>query len=190
MRKYLDIGKRLIILRGNKTQITFSKEIGVKLRTYQNYEAGERVPHPHSLTKIAEMCDTTVDWILTGELNIKKARAIEHLKRAYTAEELVEKLEESIKREERLLWAGVKEQAPEYGLERLEEKDFIENLRGYIADIKIDFLPTEKRKLVEAVIEILDSKHEKVIKALVANIEAFLEMVRILKKKNEDKGGD
>ncbi len=65
-KKYLDIGNRLRILRGNKTQSEFAADIGTTLRAYQYYEAGDRVPSIELLTEIAKKYNKSVDWILTG----------------------------------------------------------------------------------------------------------------------------
>ena len=197
MKKYLEIAKRLRILRGKKTQTNFSKEIGAKLRTYQNYEAGERVPHIHILTRTAELCGTTTDWILTGDLNIEKARIVERAKAAIYLEEIAEKIEGVIEREERLLYTGVKEEAPTYVIDesRFEEKQFIHILRGWIEEKKQDerikywMLPDSTKKLIDNVIEILESGNEVIIDPLKANIKIFLEAVRTQKKTDEDKGG-
>lgn len=45
----------------------FAKQIGVSFPGYQNYEYGERVPPGPVLTRIAELCGVSVDWILTGQ---------------------------------------------------------------------------------------------------------------------------
>jgi transcriptional regulator with XRE-family HTH domain len=190
MVKYLQVGERLRQLRGDLSQEEFAQKIGVPIKSYQRYEYGQYVPRPHTLTKIAEMCDTTTDWILTGNLNIDKARMMERLKTAYELEDIVEKLEQIRTREEKLLVFGVKERAAEYGLEHLEEKDFIEKLRSYIADVKIDFLPPKERKLVDALLEILNSGDEGIIEAIEANLREFLKLARLSKSDNENKGGD
>ena len=65
-KKYTAIAKRLKELRGNRSQGGFAKEIGVALRAYQYYESGDRVPDTDRLTRIANLCKTTTDWILTG----------------------------------------------------------------------------------------------------------------------------
>lgn len=93
-----DYWDRLIQLRGSLSQEKFSKKIGVSLRAYQRYESGERVPHPHVLSKIAALCNTTVDWILTGDLNIEKAIILERAKKSIYMEDLIEKLEQITER--------------------------------------------------------------------------------------------
>jgi len=68
MKKNIEVAERLRKLRGNLSQKAFSEGLGIPFRTYQYYESGERVPKSHTLSKIAKLCDTTADWILTGEL--------------------------------------------------------------------------------------------------------------------------
>lgn len=188
MKKYLEIGERIKKLRGSFSQKEFAKKIEVSLYGYQRYEYGERIPHPHTLTNIAELCGTTVDWILKGDLNIDKARMMERLKAVYELEDIIEKLELIHIREEKLLVFGVKEKAVEYGLERLKEKDFIEKLRSYITDVKIDFLLPKNRRLVDALLEILDVGNEAIIDVIEANLREFLKLARILKRNDENTG--
>ncbi len=47
------IAKRLIILRGNRTQKDISDEIGVCQSTYAMYETGKRIPSDYNKEKIA-----------------------------------------------------------------------------------------------------------------------------------------
>lgn len=100
--KPTDVGKRLKELRGSFSQAEFAQRIGVSLPAYQRYEYGERVPHPHVLSKVARLCDTTVDWILTGDLKIDKAIILDKAKETLYLQDLVEKLEEGVARRLRL----------------------------------------------------------------------------------------
>ncbi len=68
-RKYLSVGDRLKSLRGELSQKDFSEKIGIQFRAYQRYEAGERMPPPQVLSKIAKISYTTVDWILNGKMD-------------------------------------------------------------------------------------------------------------------------
>jgi len=65
-KNWADIGERLKILRGSKTQTEFATEIGTTLRAYQYYEAGDRVPNIELLTEISKKYNKSVDWILKG----------------------------------------------------------------------------------------------------------------------------
>lgn len=68
--KSLDIGERLRILRGSKSQVETAKLIGVPIRTYQRYESGERLPPSNVVMKIARAFDEAADWILTGNKDV------------------------------------------------------------------------------------------------------------------------
>lgn len=57
------IGKRLIKLRGNKTQEVVSKEIGITSQALSNYELGLRLPRDSLKLKIASYYGKTVQEI-------------------------------------------------------------------------------------------------------------------------------
>lgn len=65
-RKYIEIGNRLKILRGKKTQTEFATDIDTTLRTYQHYESGGRRPDPDILKTISKKYNVTIDWLLKG----------------------------------------------------------------------------------------------------------------------------
>jgi putative transcriptional regulator len=133
-KRYSEIGKRLLHLRGDKSQSQFAKEMGVTLRAYQYYESGERVPHIHLLSKIADANNTTIDWILTGKVDVARARLRESVKRNVYVEELIELLEKSLEREEKLINRYLKGHAGfnEKAIIHKEEKEFIEIIRSWI----------------------------------------------------------
>jgi transcriptional regulator with XRE-family HTH domain len=80
MRKYLPIGERLKRLRGDLSQEKFAKIIDVSHKGYQRYESGERIPPPHVLMRIAALCNTTIDWILGGDLTMEQALILAWIK--------------------------------------------------------------------------------------------------------------
>lgn len=57
------IGKRLIELRGKKTQEEVAKELGISLSAVGMYERGERIPRDEVKIAIAKYYDTTVQSI-------------------------------------------------------------------------------------------------------------------------------
>ena len=61
------IGKRLIELRGNKTQEEVSKAIGSSLSAIGMYERGERIPRDEVKLAIAKYYDTTVQAIFYAD---------------------------------------------------------------------------------------------------------------------------
>jgi len=76
---------------------------------------------------------------------------------------------------------------PEEYAEKMKEAMIIRE-----PESKYQILPTATKKLIDNMVEILQSDNEVMIDALKANIKAFLEAVRLKKKNDEDKskGGD
>ena len=60
---------RLKRLRTNAdvTQSEIAKKLGIKRTTYQSYESGRAVPPSETLVKIADMLDTTVDYLYNND---------------------------------------------------------------------------------------------------------------------------
>jgi len=100
---FLDVGRRLKELRGNKSQKQMAQELGVPFRSYCRYEAGERPPPLALSTKIARRYKTTIDWIMGG-LPVEEGdhfRESDH--RYHLLSEIVGLLELSIEREQKWL---------------------------------------------------------------------------------------
>ena len=57
------IGKRLIELRGEKTQEEVARDLGISLSAVGMYERGERIPRDEVKIAIAKYYDTTVQSI-------------------------------------------------------------------------------------------------------------------------------
>ena len=57
------IAKKLILLRGERTQKEIAEEIGVCQSAYAMYELGQRIPSDEKKKKIAEYHNTTVQAI-------------------------------------------------------------------------------------------------------------------------------
>jgi transcriptional regulator with XRE-family HTH domain len=60
------IGQKLIFLRKQRgwTQEDVAKKLGIHRGTYANYEIGKRDPDYETLSKLADMFDVTVDYLL------------------------------------------------------------------------------------------------------------------------------
>lgn len=72
-----DIGRRLRILRGNKSQKAVADAIGIGVSTYSMYEIGQRVPRDGIKKKIAEFYKESIESIFyTG--NAESSRAYLH----------------------------------------------------------------------------------------------------------------
>lgn len=57
------IAKRLISLRGDKTQVDVAKALGISQSTYAMYETGKRIPTDEIKIKIATYYNSTVQDI-------------------------------------------------------------------------------------------------------------------------------
>jgi transcriptional regulator with XRE-family HTH domain len=69
-KKYLELGKKLKILRGKRTQTDVAVDIGTTLRAYQYYEAGEREPDSKILQKISALYGKSIDWLLNDDNSV------------------------------------------------------------------------------------------------------------------------
>ena len=69
-----DFGKRIKELRKKKkwTQKELAAKLDCQFSIFNKYESGIHTPPPEKLIKVAELLDTTVDYLLTGSLSEKK----------------------------------------------------------------------------------------------------------------------
>ena len=63
----VEIGKRLIALRGNRTQEEVAKSINISVSAIGMYERGERVPRDEVKLLLAKFYDTTVQSIFYAD---------------------------------------------------------------------------------------------------------------------------
>jgi transcriptional regulator with XRE-family HTH domain len=56
------------------TQVVLAEKAGVPLRTYQNWEAGNRRPRLDTLVHIARVLGVTTDALLTGQPDQPKGK--------------------------------------------------------------------------------------------------------------------
>ena len=54
----------------------FAKQCGIPYRTLQDYIAGKREPGAANLIKIATQMRISIDWLLTGESQVKEESSI------------------------------------------------------------------------------------------------------------------
>ncbi len=68
----LEIGERLQAFRNKKglSQNVIAKALGVSMRTYQNYERGERSITKEFICAFCDHFDVSTDWLLSGEAPI------------------------------------------------------------------------------------------------------------------------
>jgi len=60
------VGQRLRALRGDMTQAQFAKRVGVSQGYLSHLERGEKEIGPEILLRISQLCDRSMEWILTG----------------------------------------------------------------------------------------------------------------------------
>jgi len=60
------VGQRLRELRGDMTQAQFAKRVGVSQGYLSHLERGEKEIGPEILLRISQLCDRSMEWILTG----------------------------------------------------------------------------------------------------------------------------
>lgn len=62
----MSVGQRLKELRGGMSQIDFAKQFGVTSSTISGIEAGKSIPSVELATRICEMYNCSLDWLLRG----------------------------------------------------------------------------------------------------------------------------
>lgn len=98
---HLEVGNRLKELRNILSQREFARKIGVPIATYQRYEYGETLPPERVLTRVAEICSKSVDYLLGRE---PLQMVISEAKELYLAEK--ESLDDLKKKAEEPLYIG------------------------------------------------------------------------------------
>jgi transcriptional regulator with XRE-family HTH domain len=68
------IGKKLVELRGNRTQSEVSSALGISLSALGMYERGERIPRDEVKIAIAKFYDVTVQSIFFEEEDTNRVK--------------------------------------------------------------------------------------------------------------------
>lgn len=154
-----DIGQRIKQLRGKQSQATVAKQIGTTLRAYQYYESGDRMPPIQTVANLASVFNTSIDWIVNGQTVLSdRERSTEQAYRLINLDQLLEKMEQSINREDRLLWKYGKDIPLSQKEEFYQSKEFLCELRSllknYYGDLYaeqggIDRQPAEDTSLTD-----------------------------------------
>ncbi len=96
----VDIGERLQSFRNQKglSQKVMSEVLGVSMRTYQNYERGERSITKEFICSFCEYFNVSSDWLLSGHAQVAESLDWDRLESIISAiEAILEK--ESLKLE-------------------------------------------------------------------------------------------
>lgn len=62
----MSIGDRIKLIRGKTPQKVFAATLGIAQNTLGNYERNERTPNADVIVAIAQTCNVSFDWLLTG----------------------------------------------------------------------------------------------------------------------------
>jgi len=153
MEEFILVGRRLKGLREELSQGEFAEKIDVSLRTYQRYESGERVPPPDVLSRIAGLFDTSIDWILTGELTPEQALIIAWVKQTESNKDIRKYLEQ------------IGSKSPLYSVFLKIEKIFsrgekakIEAIKAILVALEFDKDEVKALDAVKALISVFESK--------------------------------
>lgn len=63
----MSIGKRIEILRGNKTRHAFASKISLHPNTLRNYEEGLSLPNSEVIAQICRVFNVSVEWLVFGD---------------------------------------------------------------------------------------------------------------------------
>jgi len=63
----MSLGERLKAIRGKRTQLDFSSDLGISKSTYVRYERGQRIPDADLLKAICCKFEVRPEWLLLGE---------------------------------------------------------------------------------------------------------------------------
>ncbi|HUT51879.1 MAG TPA: helix-turn-helix transcriptional regulator [bacterium] len=61
------VGQRIRKLRGDKTQVEFAEDLGIRQSMICRYEAGTQLPRVPALFRIAQYEGVSIEWLLTGK---------------------------------------------------------------------------------------------------------------------------
>ncbi|WP_161831333.1 helix-turn-helix transcriptional regulator [Pseudovibrio sp. POLY-S9] len=83
----MTIGQRLAAVRKcqKKTQIDFSRELGISNTAYKTYEKGTSVPPTDLIMKLASNYSISADWLLFGYGQMSERTPIKMIKAAVLA---------------------------------------------------------------------------------------------------------
>lgn len=170
-------GERIREYRKKKglTQKQFAEAMGYSYAFLSDIERGKVEPSRDFLKKLNEVFGISSDYILYSGTVADLEQIVTDLESVGLDQELIERVRL------RCLAAIYRGGQEEY--QRGQKNTLVRE-----PEIRYSVLPTSIKKLLDNVTEILESGNVVMIDALKANIKAFLEAVRVIKKTDEDKG--
>jgi len=177
----MHIGERIKDFRKRQglNQREFAKELEYSYGYIADLERGRQKPSREFLEKLRHVFGISSDYILHGDLFYFWEQKLDEIEKKLKSEEISQPIINKVKGD--IMSAMI----------RLAEDKY---QQGYEKGMKIgepvnryQAIPPSTRKLLDNVIEILESRNEIIIDALKANIRALLEAVRIQRDTTDEK---
>ena len=177
----MDVGERIKDFRKRQglNQREFAKKLGYSYGYIADLERGRQKPSREFLEKLRHMFGISGDYILYGNLFHLWAQKLEEIEAKLKSEEIPQPIINKVKGDIMSAMVFLAEDKYQQGYEK--GMKICEPVSRYQA------IPTSTKKLLDDVIEILESGDEVMVEALKANIRALLEAVRTKKDKTDAK---
>lgn len=177
----MQIGERIKDFRKRQglNQREFAKKLGYSYGYIADLERGRQKPSREFLEKLRHMFGISGDYILHGNLFDFWAQKLEEIEAKLKSEEIPQPIINTVKGDIMSAMVLLAEDKYQQGYEK--GMKICEPVSRY------QTIPTSTKKLLDNVIEILESGNEVIIEALKANIRALLESVRIQRDKTNEK---
>jgi transcriptional regulator with XRE-family HTH domain len=175
------IGERIKDFRNRQglNQREFAKKLGYSYGYIADLERGRQKPSREFLEKLRYIFGMSGDYILHGNLFDFWAQKLEEIEAKLKSEEIPPPIINKIKGDIMSAMVLLAEDKYQQGYEK--GMKISEPISRY------QTIPTSTKKLLDNVIEILESGNEVMIEGLKANIRALLEAVRTKKDKTNGK---
>jgi len=177
----MQIGERIKYFRKRQgiNQREFAKKLEYSYGYIADLERGRQKPSREFLEKLRDVFGISGDYILHGDLFYFWEQKFDEIEDKLRSEEIsqsiIDKVKGDIMSAMTLLAEDKYQQGYEKGMKICEPVD------------RYQAIPTSTKKLLDNVIEILESGNKVTIDALKANILALLEAVRIQRDKTSEK---
>jgi transcriptional regulator with XRE-family HTH domain len=177
----MQVGERIKYFRKKQkiNQREFAKKLEYSYGYIADLERGRQKPSREFLEKLRDVFGISSDYILHGDLFSFWEQKLDEIEDKLRSEEIsqsiIDKVKGDIMSAMTLLAEDKYQQGFEKGMRICEPVD------------RYQAIPTSTKKILDNVMEVLESGNELIVDALKANILALLEAVRIQRDKNSEK---
>jgi transcriptional regulator with XRE-family HTH domain len=173
----MNIGGRIKDFRSRQglNQREFAKKLGYSYGYIADLERGRQKPSRRFLEKLRHMFGISGDYILHGNLFHFSTQKLEEIEAKLKSEEIPQPIINKVK--------GDIMSAMDFLAEDKYQQGYEKGMKICEPVSRYQSIPTSTKKLLDDVIEILESGNEVMVEALKANIRALLEAVRTKKDK-------